>query len=275
MAQLPLTITYQSNLQPSPNGLLAGSVGPLPIPEHASFAGVQFNSDLCGEGYLYPGACDTTPPAKTFVPCDDPGGCDLVTGLPFWTYVTEQCAPVGRSLAEAERKVRRKAQLRESYLVERAFWGDDAGVPGYLQQLGATPIGAPTNVVEALAALEQDAADNFGLPITIHARPGMVTRLGAAGAIRSTTGPLLTWNGNRIVSGAGFQAVDEAGDPLDADTDQMWATGPVTIWRGDPIVSDPRSSLNRSSNQMFMLAEQPWIIAHECYAAVITVGPEA
>src|ERR1700754_3504178 len=172
MAQLPLTITYQSNLQPAP-GLLAGVVGPLPMPDHASFAGVQFNSDLCGEGFLYPGICDTTPPAKVFDPCDDPGGCGLTTGLPFWTYVTEQCAPVGRSLAESERRVRRKAQLRRAYLVERAFWGDDAGVPGYLQQLGVTPLGDEADLVLALAALEQDAADNFGLPVSIFVRPGL------------------------------------------------------------------------------------------------------
>lgn len=274
---MPLTIDYRSNLLPAPNGLLAASVGPLELPEHASFAGIQFNSDLCGDGYLYPGICDTTPPAKTFDVCDEAGGCNLVTGLPFWTYVSEVCGPVGRSMAEAGRRVLRKAELRQNVLVERAFWGSDAGVPGYLQSLGETPITTTaTDAVTALAALEQDAADNFGLPVTIHARAGMATILGAAGALRTTTGPLTTWKGNRIVFGDGYGDADEGGDPFAAGVTQLWALGPVTIWRGDVEVAPPRQTFNRSTNQQYVLAEQPWIIAHECYAAVVTVpAPEA
>lgn len=272
MAQLPLTIDYSSNLQPGTLGLLAGSVGPLPMPEHGDFAGVQFVSDLCGDGYLYPGVCDTTPPSKTFDVCEEAGGCDLVTGLPFLTYVSEVCGPVGRTMAEVERRVRRKADLREGWLVERAFWGDDAGVPGYLQQLGATPIaGSDPDPVLAAAALEQDAADNFGLPVTLHVRPGTAARLGAAGYFRSTSGPLVTWVGNRVVIGQGYAGVDAAGDPLGAGVDQIWATGPVTIWRGDLMLPPPRQVFNRQTNQQYMLAERTYVIAHECYAGVVTV----
>lgn len=271
MAQMPRTIDYSSNWQPGTYGLLANSVGPIEMPEHGSFAGIEFNSDLCGEGYLYPGICDTTPPAKTFVPCDDPGGCGLTSGLPFWTYVTEQCAPVGRSLAEAERRVRRRAELRQSFLVEQAFWGDGATAPAYLQQLGVTPLTADADLVLALSALEQDAADNFGLPVMIHVRAGMASRLGAAGLLRPINGPLVTWKGNRLIVGDGYQAIDQAGVAIPAGDDMMWATGPVSIWRGDLIVNEPRAGLNRTTNQLFMLAEQPWIIAHECYAAAITV----
>lgn len=271
MAQMPRTIDYSSNWQPGTYGLLANAVSPLEMPEHGSFAGIEFNSDLCGEGYLYPGVCDTTPPAKTFVPCDDPGGCDLTAGLPFWTYVTEQCAPVGRSLAEAERRVRRRAELRQSFLVEQAFWGNGATTPAYLQQLGVTPLTADADLVLALSALEQDAADNFGLPVMIHVRAGMASRLGAAGLLRPTNGPLVTWKGNRLIVGDGYQAIDQSGVAIPAGDDMMWATGPVSIWRGDLIVNEPRAGLNRTTNQLFMLAEQPWIIAHECYAAAITV----
>lgn len=271
MAQLPTTIDYSSNWQPGTLGLLANVSGPLPMPDHATFAGLEFVSDLCGEGHLYPGVCDTTPPAKTFDPCDEPGGCGLTGGLPFWTYVSEVCGAAGRSLAQAETRIRRKATLRRSFLVERAFWGDDASAPGYLQQLGVTPIGAEANLALALGALEQDAADNFGLPVLIHVRAGMASRLGAAGLIRTTSGFLTTWKGNRIVVGDGYGGVDAAGDPLGAGVEQMWATGPVTVWEGDLQVPEPRQTLNRTTNQLYLLAEQPWIIAHECYAGVITV----
>lgn len=275
MAQMPTTIDYSSNWQPGNYGLLANVSGPLEMPAHATFAGLEFVSDLCGEGHLYPGICDTTPPGKEWDTCDEPGGCGLTSALPFWTYVTEVCAPVGRGMAEVERRIRRKLDLRRSWLVERAFWGDDASAPGYLQQLGATPIGAEGSLPVALGMLEQDAADNFGLPVLIHVRAGMAARLGAAGLLRSTSGPLITWKGNRVVIGDGFGGVDAAGDPLGAGVEQMWATGPVTVWEGAPVVPEPRQVLNRTTNQMYLLAEQPWLIAHECYAGVITVEAPA
>jgi hypothetical protein len=270
MAQMPLTIDYRSNLLPAPNGLLAASVGPLEMPAHATFAGLEFSSDLCAEGHLYPGVCDTTPPSKEFPDCEEPGGCSVVTGLPFWTYVSEVCGGgVGRSFAEAERRVRRGIQLRQNWLVERAFWGDDPGVPGYLQQLGITPIGNFADPVHALSVLEQDAADNFGLPVTIHARAGMATILGAAGALRTTSGPFTTWKGNRIVFGDGYGAIDDAGDPFVGTATEMWATGPVTIWGGNTEVPPVREVFDRVANQQYALAEVPWIIAHECYAAAV------
>lgn len=265
---MALTIDNPSNLMPSTNGLLSAAPAQA-MPDHGAFEGIQWTSDLCGEGHLYPGICDTTPPSKEFDVCED-GDCDLVVAAPFITYVTQVCGP-GRSMAEVQRRIRRKELLRQGWLVERAFWGDDGSAPGYLQTLGETPIDSEADLVLALSQLEQHAADNFGLPALIHVRAGMASRLGAAGLLRSVTGPLVTWAGNRVVVGDGYGPVDAAGDPLAAGTDQIWATGPVSIWKSDVQVPDPRQTFDRATNQQYALAERTWVLAHECYAAVITV----
>jgi hypothetical protein len=262
-----LVVDPPTNPQP-PLGLLAAA-RPLEMPAHGAFEGIQYEPEACGVVHLYPGVCDDTPPVKDL---DDPGD-GVAEGAPFLVYASMTCGLAGRSIEEHSGRVLRRLQAREGWGVERAFWGDDAAVPGYLQSLALTSLG-DAGLVEALSILEQDAADNYGMPVLIHARTGLAAWLGAAGLIRNVTsdGATYTWRGNRVVFGDGYGDSDEAGVAFAAGTGGLFATGPVTIWRdANAEVAPAAQTLDRSTNQVKLLAERAFVVVHECYAGYVGV----
>jgi hypothetical protein len=257
-------------------GLLSpgASIGPLLMPDHGAFEGVEWVAETCGVVRLYPGVCDDTPPTKAF-----PEGVGAyVDALPFLVYASEVCAVAGRSTSEAEARIRRKLAMREQWGVERALIGGDTGVTGLLDGAGLVSLGAATSMKEALALLEQNAAEQYGLPITIHAVPGVASYAGGEGVLQTTPRNELpiTWNGNRVVFGQGYENVTPAGGASAAGVYTIWATGPIVIWRdAEAFVPPARQVFNKSTNQLAILAERAYLMAYECYAAAVTVTLEA
>lgn len=255
-------------------GLLSAAVGPLPMPAHASVDGVQYILDSCGDIQLYPGACDLTPPTKTFE-----GSDGTLVAEPFVVIASSVCGTVGQSLSEVEGRVRRRLQLKEGWGVERAFWGGTTDVPGYLQSHAVTTLTATATggVTAALSRLEQALADSYGLPGLIHVRPKMAAYLGNAGLIRLEGGTAKTLRGNTVVFGDGYSGEGPAGEDAAADgtTEWMYASGRVVVWRDSEAFVPPlRQVLDRTKNQQYALAERTYALGVECFIAttLVTVG---
>lgn len=254
--------------QPAPGLLTAASVAELPA--HASFDGLEFRPDMCGLPHLLAGMVCVDNlvdhPTKEF---DDIDG--LVEAVNYIAYTSETCTPIGMSLRDAEGRVRRRLDAKEQWAVERAFIGED----GYLPGLGLTSLGSTASLPEAVGALEQAVATAYGLPALLHAPAAVAAFFGANGQLIDTPVNQLqrTWKGSPVVFGDGYQNVDVDGVVIAAaGTYTLWATGRVRVWRSsDVLVADPRQTLDRSTNQTYILAEREFAIAHECVAFAVTV----
>lgn len=250
---------------PRPYGIFDVALGPMPFPNgSAQGGGVQYVPDDCEDDvFIVSMECPPITGTKTFSTVEAP-----ISGSPFAVYTSYTCASIGFSFEEAERRVRTRLALREQRGVERRIWQGSTGAGGAVPGLFASAVnlgsaGCPT---EAIELLEQALADNAVLGGIIHARPGMSPHLSNNYLIFKGTGPQLTTPlGTRYVFGQGYGGTGPTGQPVDANTEWMYASGRVIIWQ-DPEVAVPPAGqvLNRTTNQLFLVAERIYAVAIEC-----------
>lgn len=247
-------------------GLFDVAMGPMSFPAPVAQ----------GVGLLYvPDNCDTTtalidvtcPPitgAKSFTAVETP-----VSGAPFAVMTSYVCTPIGFDFAEADRRVRLRLALHEQRAVEQRVWSGSTGVLGAIPALFANattigPAGCPTEAIELLEGALATAGISQGL---IHARTAMTPHL-SNNLLIANPGPdrvKFTPNGTRYVFGTGYTGVGPTGQAVGADTEWMYATGRVLIWRDEDVfVPDGGQVLNKSTNQLSLVAERTYAVIIEC-----------
>lgn len=247
-------------------GLFDVALGPMAFPAPAAQGG----------GVLYvPDACDTTislidmtcPPitgTKAFTAVEYP-----VSGAPFAVMASYICTPIGFNFEEADRRVRLRLALREQRAVEQRIWSGSTGVLGTIPALfaNATTIGpaaCPTEAIELLEGVLATAGISQGV---IHARTAMTPHL-SNNLLIANPGPdrvKYTPNGTRYVFGTGYTGTGPTGQSVGADTEWMYATGRIVVWRDeDAFVPDGGQVLNKSTNQLSLIAERTYAVAIEC-----------
>lgn len=273
----------QPPVGPSRYGLFMPANGPLDMPAHADISGITYEEEHCGAGFLWPAAqCATVPDAKTF-----PAVCaGLAIGLPFVTAATWQVGPVGRDEAEFTRRTLVRLHDNEQLLVERAFWGGQTAptaVPDVMATSGITPVDVtPTPgtavSIELGVGLLEDYLGTYGYQGIIHARPSVAPfaterRLSIATAPGDTRNRYLDPLGNAWSFGAGYSGnKPDDGTPPAAGKAYLVGTGAVTLWKGTEHVNPPLRSMNRTTNQVLVLAERPWIAAIDCLIGYVLVN---
>lgn len=268
---LPAMIIDPLGLPALPDGLLNAATGPLELPEHAYTSGASYYADSCGEARLYPQPCLTPPyPAMTFDPGDG-----LVKVYSFEVYASYICGALGVPWEEATRRAKARLQMGEARAVEAAFWGPTTGdVPGVLQQIHAaaatTILTDAANVVEAVSALEQQMAGVYGGVPMIHARPRMAAYMATRGLLADKD-HRFTHYGSRVVFGAGYLGNGPDGTAVDATTEFMVATGRVIVWRSGIWSSPNVQMLDKTTNQLGVLARRSYAIGVECNVASVQV----
>lgn len=253
-------------------GLFNVAVGPLDLPPYASAGGILYDLPVCGgPPNFYPALCVAGErPEKDFG-----GGVGYVEADPFVVYAGVSCQAVGRRLSEFQQVARDRLTAGEQYGAERALWLGAGNVLGLMNDPELTVLPAATGgILAGVAALEQWLYSTAGYPYPgiIHAVPAAAAYaanarlLVADGAVRRT--PLGTaWS-----FGAGY---DEVGPGGAAGDGQVWlvATGAVRIWRSaDVFVPDPAQVMDRTTNQVSVVAEREYVIAHDCSAAAVLVA---
>ena len=200
--------------------------------------GFAFEPEACeGGGVFDPCAVgiDLTPPA----------GPGVIEVEPFGVWAGDRCSTFGRTERDWAGRARRLLEAAQSKHLGRELWrGDlarDAGWPNkYLAQHTAQVLnGSPQTPEDALALLEQGLADCLAGGIgMIHATRQLVTLWSYRGALRFDGGQILTINGTRVVSEAGYDgsgpAADAGSAPAAAGPGSVWAygTGLVTVRLG-------------------------------------------
>lgn len=254
-----------------PYGLFDVVMGPMSFP----------NPDAQGGGVLYvPDDCNsavsiidmTCPPitgAKTFGAVEAP-----ISGAPFAVMSSYICTPIGFDFNEAERRVRLRLALREQRAVEQRLWSGSTGVLGTVPGLfaAAQPVGAVACTREAVALLEQTLADNAVIGGIIHARAG-VSALLHADLVRQNGRMKVTPLGTPYVFGQGYSGVGPSGQAVTATTEWMYASGRVLVWRDAEVFVPPGGQvLNKSTNQLTLIAERTYAVAVECGIWAVQVG---
>lgn len=253
-------------------GLFAAAMGPLDLPTHARVGGIQWETVGCGVAQLYNAECPpSAQDAKTFDESDD----DFLTSDPFVAYASQVCAPVGRTVEEHRRRVTAQLMGGEQTVVESVFWSgggfnslnlEDAGILA-----GATTL---TGFAARIAHLENTFYQFHGYQGTIHisqraegaaARTGMIRSPNGGGQLYADAGRLQTPLGSIWSFGAGYGINGPGGAAPVAGSVYAFITPQVTVYRSSEIfIPDPAQTLNRTTNQMFAVAEREYTYGWAC-----------
>lgn len=257
---------------PVPYGIFNVALGPMPFPNvNAQGGGVIYVPDTCEDDvFVYSMQCPPITGTKTFS-----GVETAVSGNPFGVLTTYTCGSLGFSFAEAEQRVRTRLALREQRGVEKRIWQGSTGALGTVTGLfaNATVLSAASCPAEAIATLEQTLADNAVLGGMIHARPLMSTHFGADHILERPRPNLFTTPlGTPYVFGQGYAGTGPTGQAVTSSTEWLFATGRVLIWADSEAWVPPAGQvLDRSTNQLSLVAEKVFAVAIECGVWAIQV----
>jgi len=186
--------------------------------------------------------------------------------LPFIVYGHDQCNAVANSPAEAQEFATQHLLAREEARAEQALWfGDLGNVPNFV---GANGYDAPVDLgdfpaVEALAAVEQGIAEQYGSLGVIHMSRNTATILSKY--LEKRGGRLYTRGlDTPVIAGTGYPDGQIAG------------TGALIGYRGDVITSSDRPGdlLDRGQNIMYAVAEREYVIGFDpCAVVVASITP--
>lgn len=264
MALVPPTLIDPPQPPPRPYGIFDVALGPMPFPGPPG-AGVQYIPDVCEDNYyIIPIDCPAITGEKTF-DVMNPG----VSGAPFAVMTSYVCPAIGFDFDEAKRRLLTRLSLREQTAVEQRIWSGTSGVLGTMTGLfrNATNLGTAGCPVEAMELLEQALADNDVPGGIIHARPGMSAHLTNNYLIhyQNVGKALSTVIRTPLSFGRGFDGSGPTGQSAGASTEWMYASGRILIWQDPEIfVPPPGEVLNKSTNQLFLVAERMYAVAVEC-----------
>lgn len=257
---------------PRPYGLFDVAMGPMPFPDGSvQGAGILYVPDTCEDDiFLVATNCPPITGTKTFSAIEA-----AVSGSPFVVLTSYTCGSLGFSFEEVEQRVRTRMLLREQRAVEKRVWQGSSGALGTITGLfrNATNLGAAGCPVEAIEILEQTLADNGVVGGLIHARVGMSAHLANNHQVQYVRPNYkTTCYGTPYVFGQGYDGSGPTGQVADASTEWMYASGRVAVWQEQEIfVPPPRQTMDRSTNQMNVIAERFYNVAVECGVWAIQV----
>lgn len=227
---------------------------PREVPQDEAWPGAPLPTEntTCAEGLV---------PDKRF------DGLESVDG----TFVTIQggltCGAMGLSGPDALQYARGLFEAREGAAVEREFLMHIlAGAEDI------TPAAGPVSATVGLALAEGYAISNYAGRPYIHAPSTIGSYLFARGAAK-IEGVSRTKLNNPLVVGGGYDypSVGPDGEPAEDGTYWLYVTGRPVIVRGALGVYE---SMNYTTNDEVALAERPYVLAVDCFAAAINVTLE-
>ncbi len=254
-------------------GLFAAANGPSPFPEeHAREFGMRYDMLGCGDAHGYEIICDPSELAeKDF----DPNTAERPV-LPFITYASLECGPLGYGAEYLTRKTIRRLVANEQEIVEQALWAGGFGNAPALEDAATADLGAAADIVEGISILEEWASENYGYVPVIHAESRVAAYAAEAHQVDRRAPRLYTPLGSIWSFGGGYPGTGPAGEVPVAGNTWLFITGQVYLWRNAEIFVPPvLEVMNRTTNTMRVLAEREWAVSYDCVAAAVEVTLEA
>jgi hypothetical protein len=268
----PLLVPKPTPDMPLRYGILQAAIR-QDLPLHARSGGLQYTHAMCGDGFGYALVCPPSAQASKNTAAGT--GVENVLGSPFIVFATLRCGPVGETQQDFESLVVQRLRSVEQGVVEEALstggFGQD---PSLLAADGiVTVAGGGTTVSDVVSELERamycsttGVSSGYGVPAYLHMPIPVFNEL--------KTLHMIDFDGTRwrtpigtVVSTGCYAGNDPAGAAPAAGTFWIYITGQTTVWRtpdSEIFVSPIEGSLNRTTNQMQMLAEREYVVTYEC-----------
>lgn len=277
----PVLIEKPTPSMPLRYGIFAAANGPLELPVHARNGGIRYVTSLCDDGFGYEIACIGATASKT---TEFSLGTTTVTGLSFIVAATVTCGAVGYTYEEQRAFVMERLRGVEQGVVESIFSQSTFGqAPGLITGDGITTVtGAGDSVGNVLSELERARYCGFTGNVARYGPPGILhVAIPVLNALKENH--LVEWDGTRwrtpmgtVVSAGCYANNDPAGAAPADGVFWMYLTGQTTFWRtpdSEVQIAPVEGSLNRTTNQMLMLAEREYVVTYECggFAKAVTL----
>lgn len=273
----PLLIDKPTPTFPLRYGLFQAAVGPLDLPVHGRNGGLRYVTSICADGFGYEVACIGATASKT---ASFSAGSTTVTGTPFIVYATQVCGTVGYTFEEQRSMVVERLKAVEQGVVEDIFSQSTFGQgPGLIAADGiATVVGAGDTITDVIGELERAmycGTLSYGPPAYLH--------VPIPAFLRMKQEHLMEFDGTRwrtpigtVVSTGCYANEDPLGAAPADGVFWLYITGQTAIWRTPDSqiqVAPVEGSLNRTTNQMLMLAEREYVVTYECggFAKAVTL----
>lgn len=263
-------------------GLLTVASGPIDLPAHGRGGGVRYVPVTCGESHPYPIDCS----AGVVNPVEKEGDPDNAEfdALPFVVYSSILCGSVGYTSREFIDKVEARLRLGEQGAAEMALWtgataptgGIDLGITALADTGDNISVADNSSAPAVLAAMEAwiYRTQGYGGIAYIHAPVEAASWFGSEYLVIEKNGIKYTPYGSIWVFGGGYPGTGAAGAAPPAGGMYMYVTGQVNVWRSSDVFTYPiPQTLDRTSNQYFLLSEREYAIGFDCGAGRILYDP--
>jgi len=215
-------------------------------------SGVTWQSITCGPA-MGRGGPECDPEQVVGLPKDFSGERTLGEATPFVVYGHDACNMIANSFEEAQAFATNHLLAREEERAEQALWTGDLGnVPNFSGANGAdapVAVGDFIDPLDALSAVEQGIAENYGSQGVIHMSRATATLLGKH--LEKRGGRLYTRAlDTPVVAGTGYPDGSIVGTPA------------MLGYRGDVLTASnrPGDLLDRADNTLYAVAEREYVI---------------
>lgn len=259
--------------------------------------GVQTQPGYCGPAGSLVGTCTTgIGVTKTALPND----MTIRGADPFTVYAWINCGPVGAPEQWQRDTAIRALTQGEQFAVERVFWTGAPTLGGTVRphlahlaaavfegggleqrvllqpQASVVTTGTAVDVTEAIGLLEEAMGGCYGGTPTLHVPRAAIAHLSANDLIRSTGQQLRTMADSLVIAGVGYPRTGPDGAAPPPGQGWFFATGTPKIWRetNPRLVSNFGEAVNRSINDLVLIAERTYVIIWDCclFAAQVSLG---
>ena len=234
--------------------------------------GIVFESEFCGLPRGYDVECTNDLDPKVWDPQTQ------VPGTPFVVYAGIQCGSVGHTEQEFQAKALNRLRAGEQGAVEQIFSrqlnGQSRGLanatPNATTITAASTLGGHLTA-DQVGALEEALYSTYGLLGVLHVPFQYGERMMAEHLLVRDGLVWRTATGTAVSIG-NYDGYSPAGVAPVAGHTWIYITGQTFVWRNpEPFVASLEGSLNRTTNQVFMLAEREYIVTYECTAFALDV----
>lgn len=253
-------------------GLLSAAAGPIDLPPHGAGGGVRYLPVTCGEAVPYPIDCSAglvVHDAKDALPDNAPFQAE-----PFMVYAAIECGAIGHREAEFRDKALRRLANGEQGAAELALWtgavtvgGTSLGITNLQDSADTVAVSNDADFVAVIAALEfwLYNTQGYGNVGYIHASVDMASWAGEHHLIVEKGSLKYTPYGSVWIFGGGYPGTGPDGEAPPDGGAYLHITGQTTVWRSADIeVPPPFQVMDRTNNQMFLLAEREYAVGFDC-----------